>query len=377
MDPVRTPHGHGTAHTAHPHRTLQGAPSLPRHACAHPPPSSPRPSLAGATRGRPSAEAVAAGGAGARCVTQYGARAGGAVVAAGRGGGGGGDGAAGALRPRAAGRAGRRAGAPAPALAAARHRAPRVRPQGWRPGARDAHAEQAQPAQRVRRGGGGGTGGGLDGGYFVKVAWAWTFWLLLPFIAVTTYQFAGSKFLYGPTKSVLMVLRRLSALLVGTAIWYVCTGLFIYIENLTGVCSTSGELREPRRLYATKQECHQDNGIWNGFDISGHCFLLSYCALMIMEEVAVLEGLSIDQNSKLHVVINVLFVSLCFLTMIWVFMFLCTALYFHDFSQKILGVLIGLSAWYGTYRCWYLKPFSPGLPLPSIPLSSKKYSYSR
>ncbi|XP_010221272.1 PREDICTED: LOW QUALITY PROTEIN: fat storage-inducing transmembrane protein 2 [Tinamus guttatus] len=180
--------------------------------------------------------------------------------------------------------------------------------------------------------------------YFVKVAWAWTFLLLLPFIGVTTYQFARSKFLYGPTKSVLIVLRRLSALLVGTAVWYVCTGLFMYVENLTG---------------------------------SGHCFLLSYCALMIVEEMSVLEGLSVDQNSRLRVVINSLFVALCFLTMIWVFMFLCTAVYFHDFSQKLLGVLIGLMAWYGTYRFWYLKPFSPGLPLPHIPLSSKKYGYSR
>ncbi|XP_009071741.1 PREDICTED: fat storage-inducing transmembrane protein 2, partial [Acanthisitta chloris] len=217
----------------------------------------------------------------------------------------------------------------------------------------------------------------FSGRYFVKLAWAWTLWLLLPFIALTTYQFARTKFLYGPTRSILVVLRRLSTLLVGTAVWFVCTELFTYIENLTGECSISGKVGEPRRLYATKRECHRDNGVWHGFDISGHCFLLSYCALMILEEVAVLEALPIDQNSKLRVVINVLFVSLCFLTTIWVFMFLCTALYFHDFSQKLLGVLIGLSSWYGTYRFWYLKPFSPGLPLPNIPLSSKKYSYSR
>jgi len=217
----------------------------------------------------------------------------------------------------------------------------------------------------------------FSGRYFVKVAWAWTFWLLLPFIGVTTYLFAKSKFLYGPTKSILAALRRLSTLLVGTAVWYVCTELFVYIENLTGTCSTSSKLSEPHQLYATKQECHRNNGIWNGFDISGHCFLLSYCALMIVEEMAVLEGLSIDRNSRLRVVINGLFVSLCFLTMIWVFMFLCTTVYFHDFSQKLLGALIGLAAWYATYRVWYLKPFSPGLPLPNIPLSSKKYSYSR
>ncbi|NWZ63439.1 FITM2 protein, partial [Acrocephalus arundinaceus] len=213
--------------------------------------------------------------------------------------------------------------------------------------------------------------------YFVKVAWAWTLWLLLPFISLTTYELARSKFLYGRTKSVLLVLRRLGALLVGTAVWYVCTEFFIHVENLTGECSLQGKPGRPPRLYASKRECHQDGGVWNGFDISGHCFLLSYCAMMILEEVAVLEALSIDHSSKLRVVIDILFVSLCFLTMMWVFMFLCTALYFHDFSQKLLGVLIGLSGWYGTYRFWYLKPFSPGLPLPNIPLSSKKYSYSR
>ncbi|XP_048178014.1 acyl-coenzyme A diphosphatase FITM2 [Corvus hawaiiensis] len=213
--------------------------------------------------------------------------------------------------------------------------------------------------------------------YFVKVAWAWTLWLLLPFIALTTYQLARRQFRYGRTKSALLVLRRLSALLVGTAVWYLCTELFVYVENLTGECSIQGKPGQPRRLYASKRECRQDSGVWNGFDISGHCFLLSYCAMMILEEVAVLEALSMDHSSKLRVVVNVLFVSLCSLTVIWVFMFLCTALYFHDFSQKLLGVLIGLSAWYGTYRFWYLKPFSPGLPLPNISLSSKKYSYSR
>ncbi|NXM69653.1 FITM2 protein, partial [Serilophus lunatus] len=213
--------------------------------------------------------------------------------------------------------------------------------------------------------------------YFVKLAWAWTLWLLLPFISLTTYQLCRSTFLYGRARSLLLVLRRLGALAVGTAVWFVCTELFVFIENLTGECSVPAGLGRPPRLYATKRECHQDSGVWNGFDISGHCFLLSYCALMILEEVAVLEGLPMEQDSKLRVVVDVLFVCLCFLAGIWVFMFLCTALYFHDFSQKLLGVLIGLSGWYGTYRVWYLKPFSPGLPLANRPSSLKKYSYSR
>ncbi|KAJ6665636.1 hypothetical protein lerEdw1_002006 [Lerista edwardsae] len=45
--------------------------------------------------------------------------------------------------------------------------------------------------------------------YFVKFAWAWTLCLLLPFISVTSYCV---------TRSVPAVLRRLSSLLVGTAI---------------------------------------------------------------------------------------------------------------------------------------------------------------
>lgn len=214
----------------------------------------------------------------------------------------------------------------------------------------------------------------------MKVAWAWTLWLLLPFITLTTYELGRSKLLHGRARSALLVLRRLGALLVGTAVWYLCTELFIYIENLTGECSLQGKPSQPGqppRLYGSKRECQRDSGVWSGFDISGHCFLLSYCAMMILEELAVLEVLALEHSSKLRVVINVLLVSLCSLTMIWVFMFLCTALYFHDFSQKLLGVLIGLGAWYGTYRFWYLKPFSPGLPLPNIPLGSKKYSYSR
>lgn len=211
----------------------------------------------------------------------------------------------------------------------------------------------------------------------MKLAWAWTLWLLLPFIALTTYELSRSRLLHGRARSALLALRRLCALLVGTAVWFLCTQLFLHVENLTGECSLRAKPGQPPRVYTSKPECHQDGGVWNGFDISGHCFLLSYCAMMILEEVAVLEALAMDRRSKLHVVINVLFVSLCLLTVIWVFMFLCTALYFHDFSQKLLGVLIGLSAWYGTYRFWYLKPFSPGLPLPNIPLSSKKYSYSR
>uniref|UniRef100_A0A8C8RLS8 Fat storage inducing transmembrane protein 2 n=1 Tax=Pelusios castaneus TaxID=367368 RepID=A0A8C8RLS8_9SAUR len=204
--------------------------------------------------------------------------------------------------------------------------------------------------------------------YFVKFAWAWTFWLLLPFIAITNYCLS---------RNVLEVLRRLSTLLVGTMIWYVCTRLFLQIEDFTGNCYRSPKLDELFQEHPSKQQCHQGGGFWHGFDISGHSFLLTYCALMIVEEMAVLRVLNTDRRPRLHAVVNALFVALSFLTLIWVWMFFCTAVYFHDFSQKLSGSLVGLSAWYGTYRFWYLKSFSPRLPLQNVSLSSKKPNCSR
>ncbi|XP_040104931.1 acyl-coenzyme A diphosphatase FITM2 [Oryx dammah] len=204
--------------------------------------------------------------------------------------------------------------------------------------------------------------------YFVKVAWAWTFCLLLPFIALTNYHLTGKAGL---------VLRRLSTLLVGTAIWYVCTAIFSNIEHYTGSCYQSPALEGERKEHQSKQQCHGEGGFWHGFDISGHSFLLTFCALMIVEEMAVLHEVKTDRNHRLHAAITTLVVALGFLTFIWVWMFLCTAIYFHNLSQKVFGTLFGLLGWYGTYGCWYLKSFSPGLPPQSSSLNLKQDTYKK
>ncbi|XP_066243860.1 acyl-coenzyme A diphosphatase FITM2 [Saccopteryx leptura] len=204
--------------------------------------------------------------------------------------------------------------------------------------------------------------------YFVKVAWAWTLSLLLPFIALTNYHLTGKAGL---------VLRRLSTLLVGTAIWYVCTAIFSSVEHYTGSCYQSPALEGIRKEQRSKQQCHREGGFWHGFDISGHSFLLTFCALMIVEEMAVLQELKTDRSQGLHTAITSLVVALGFLTFIWVWMFLCTAVYFHDLPQKVLGTLFGLLGWYGTYGFWYLKSFSPGLPPQSSSLNLKRDSYKK
>ncbi|EMP28717.1 Fat storage-inducing transmembrane protein 2 [Chelonia mydas] len=186
-----------------------------------------------------------------------------------------------------------------------------------------------------------------SGSYFVKLAWAWTFWLLLPFIAITNYYLS---------RNVLGVLRRLGTLLVGTVVWYVCTSLFLRIEDFTGNCYKSPALDVLFQEHPSKWQCRQGGGFWNGFDISGHSFLLTYCALMIVEEMAVLHVLNTDRSPRLHVVVNALFVALSFLTLIWVWMFFCTAVYFHDFSQKLFGTLVGQGVPYPDLNMLMLPP---------------------
>ncbi|ETE70060.1 Fat storage-inducing transmembrane protein 2 [Ophiophagus hannah] len=189
--------------------------------------------------------------------------------------------------------------------------------------------------------------------YFVKFAWAWTFSLLLPFISLTNYSVL---------QNILPVLVRLFSLLVGTIIWYTCTSTFLLIQDFTGSCYKSSTLAVVTQEHSNQLQCLQAGGIWQSFDISGHSFLLSYCVLMILEEMAVMPSVKTFRGSRLHRVVNSLFLALACLTFIWFFMLLTTAVYFHDFWDKIFGTLVGLSAWYGTYRFWYLSPLSPGLP---------------
>ncbi|XP_061487397.1 acyl-coenzyme A diphosphatase FITM2 [Rhineura floridana] len=203
--------------------------------------------------------------------------------------------------------------------------------------------------------------------YFVKLAWAWTLCLQLPFISITNYLV---------TRNIVVVVQRLSALMVGTAIWYVCTGVFLHIEDLTGSCYKSSTLDVLRKEHPNRLQCHQAGGFWHGFDISGHSFLLSYCALITVEEMAVLHFVNTSRKPRLHTLVNGLFLVLSCLTLVWVWMFFTTAVYFHDFSQKLFGTLVGLSAWYGTYRFWYLTPLSPGLPPQRTSVSTQKSNRS-
>ncbi|CAG03837.1 unnamed protein product, partial [Tetraodon nigroviridis] len=190
--------------------------------------------------------------------------------------------------------------------------------------------------------------------YFIKLSWGWTLLLLTPFILLANSLFS---------RKVSFLARRVLSLVVATAIWYVCTETFVYIENVTGSCYETDTTDAIKKEFTLKVSCRQAGFHWHGYDISGHAFILAYSSLLIMEEIAPMGSLKMVSYSALpRMVLNLLYIALNLILIIWVWMFACTAVYFHDLSHKLVGTVCGLLAWFLTYGVWYLNPLSPGLP---------------
>ncbi|XP_034027442.1 fat storage-inducing transmembrane protein 2 [Thalassophryne amazonica] len=190
--------------------------------------------------------------------------------------------------------------------------------------------------------------------YFVKVSWGWTLLLLTPFLLLSSSSFS---------RNVSFLTRRLLSLVVATAIWYVCTETFFYVEDATGSCFESDPGGDVKKEFTSKASCRRAGYQWHSYDISGHSFILVYSSLFIMEEMAPMTSMKAARMSALpKMILNLLYVALNLIVTIWVWMFVCTSVYFHDLSHKLLGTLCGLAGWFVTYRFWYLKSLSPGLP---------------
>lgn len=190
--------------------------------------------------------------------------------------------------------------------------------------------------------------------YFVKVSWGWTLLLLTPFVLLSNSSFS---------RDVSFLARRLLSLAIATAIWYVFTETFFYIEDVTGACFRTPAMDELEVEFTNKATCRRAGFHWFGYDISGHSFILTYSALFIMEETVPMAYLKPSSLSAFpRLVLSLLYVGLNGLMLLWAWMFLCTSVYFHSPLDKLLGTVCGLLGWYGTYRLWYLRRLSPGLP---------------
>ncbi|CAL8071654.1 unnamed protein product [Calicophoron daubneyi] len=231
---------------------------------------------------------------------------------------------------------------------------------------------------------------------FVKWGWGWTFVFLSAFQIFSSFVYTAS--------SVSLMRSHLLRIAAGTGCWYSVTGFINLVHEWSGHCQPHNIVMTNRHRPQYRLACQRAGGIWIGFDISGHCFLLVLCSLWIMEEVRCMQcwsrlsdiikpyerdedtradsmtshirGLSTNQLKtmrssfrRLTGSVRVLF-SICgCLSMIWDFMFLCTIMYFHTMPSKLIGTILGVACWFLCYRVifplaktgeWY--GLAPGMP---------------
>jgi len=183
--------------------------------------------------------------------------------------------------------------------------------------------------------------------YFVKYAWGWTFTAVFLFMVLSNYLTSGTWISERTVKSS-------CRLAVGTLVWYVFARIiFPYIEEATGVCPVSE--------FITKKDCYKQGLLWTGFDTSGHCFLLSWNNLFMVEEsyIFFLNKNKLRRND-LTPYMEILNYGLAFLMLMGELMMLFTSLYFHTMTEKVFGTLCGLLPWYFMYQVVYKNEWHPG-----------------
>ncbi|XP_047993163.1 acyl-coenzyme A diphosphatase FITM2 [Leguminivora glycinivorella] len=220
--------------------------------------------------------------------------------------------------------------------------------------------------------------------YFVKIGWFWTLFMTVPYVLLTSYTTCC-----GNRK--LIATAHLSRLAIATFFWYTWTMIFNVIETKYGRCNMKN--------VDNKVMCLKNGGFWNGFDISGHCFILIYSSLVMIEEARAINGWerikdyirdekharSIDDKSvslnplrkisaeELEVVktsyekwtpyVRGFLIATTLLHILWDVMLVSTILYYHIMVEKFISGVIAIFTWFVTYRVWYTIPnVLPNLP---------------
>lgn len=220
--------------------------------------------------------------------------------------------------------------------------------------------------------------------YFVKIGWFWTLFLTIPFNILTSYTTCcGNKRL--------VLTAHLTRLLVATFFWFTWTSIYNYIEISYGRCNL--------RSYTDKVSCLKNGNFWNGFDLSGHCFILIYSSLVMIEEARAINGWEkikdhirdeqfarniSDKSTRINPLRNLtpkefqvlkgsyekytpyvrgLLMAITILQVLWDVMLVSTILYYHIMIEKFLSGIIAILTWFITYRVWYPTPkIYPNMP---------------
>ncbi|KJE96303.1 inositol phospholipid synthesis protein Scs3p [Capsaspora owczarzaki ATCC 30864] len=216
---------------------------------------------------------------------------------------------------------------------------------------------------------------------FVKRGWAWTVGLLVVFKLAVVLDGRQSW------RHFSNVCARLA---IATAGWWCVTTGLDTVRHWTGVCSDP--LHETRRL------CVHNGHRWDSLDLSGHTFLLAFSMLVIWEELrphfelpferATAAALATEASSSspsessspnLNLNLNPNGAStsaetgtgrlstpalwvLVALFVLWAFMLCTTALYFHTWVEKLVGLLLAQAIWFLQYPTFLQTHRYPGPP---------------
>ncbi|XP_006008361.1 fat storage-inducing transmembrane protein 1 [Latimeria chalumnae] len=187
---------------------------------------------------------------------------------------------------------------------------------------------------------------------FVKSAWGWTCILVGGFMLLVV-QFSCWR--------ILTTLRHLTRLVVGAALCFACTQIFYLVEDVTGSCFQPLPDGLLLTNFTSKLSCLAEGHLWRGYDISRPTFLLTYCSLLMLEELSVFRRyLALGRLASAP--LRIIFLLNCFLLGLWNFLLLCTVVYFHDYSHKVVGAAAAKACWHLTYNWWYWARWSPGRP---------------
>ncbi|XP_071493563.1 acyl-coenzyme A diphosphatase FITM2-like [Diadema antillarum] len=205
---------------------------------------------------------------------------------------------------------------------------------------------------------------------FVKWSWGWTLCFMTPYLLLLSWaRFPGQ---------IIPAVRSLLRLAVLTASWYFWVEIIMFhVHENTGACSI-----DPK-THRASLACRRAGGAWDGFDISGHSFLLVLIILSIHEELAPFwqhyesPGLKFvfpnrsSMEMEEHPILSVIFklglyattIVISLMQSLSVIMVIATSLYFHTMSHKVLGTAIALLTWFATYRVWFISDSLFALPL--------------
>lgn len=197
--------------------------------------------------------------------------------------------------------------------------------------------------------------------HFVKWSWGWTLCIMTPFLLALSWARHPGK-LMPPVRCIL----RLGVL---TAMWYFWVEIVMNtVQERTGKCSIES--------HGDSRACRRGGGRWDGFDISGHSFMLVFIILTTQEELAPFwhlyetSGVRFTFPSSkgemrtvpvlsflLQILLHLLAIIVSLMQSLSFVMVMATSLYFHDISHKLIGTALAIVSWYLTYRTWFMSEF--------------------